>query len=395
MSNITLYLLLLLALAAAWYSGYRSQGSSRHTTRKNSEQDYFIGLNYLLNDEPEHSVDSFIASLEVNSSTLESHLALGTLLRRRGKVDSSIAVFQKLLADSQLDNAALDKVKLGLTKSYVAAGLLDRAERLIDELKIAAVDIRYAALLQGIIVYQLEKEWLKAIMMVNELLRICPANQRQTFQLKASHYYCELAEKEMSLQHFNQARDYLGNAGNMSKSNARTSLLLGKLELAQGHYAKAVRVLQKIAAQDADFRAEAFDLLVSAYQSLGQESELKRYIEQCLQDSPSPGLILKIVQHIEAAENRQAARDLLLQQLKTKPAIELLGDAILLDADADKQDSATLFRTTLNNYLQAKPRYQCKSCGFELQKLHWLCPGCNEWGYVKPVELQNEQLSVV
>jgi lipopolysaccharide biosynthesis regulator YciM len=395
MTDLVLYLLLVLALAASWYSGYSSKASQKRSARLNSEQDYFIGLNYLLNDEPEQSVDSFIASLEINSTTLESHLALGTLLRRRGKVDSSIAVFQKLLAESQLDDADLDKVKLGLTKSYVAAGLLDRAERLIDELKVADVEIRYAALLQGIVVYQLEKEWLKAIMMVNELLKVCPANQRQTFQLKASHYYCELAEKEMGLQHYNQAREYLHSASGMSKNNARASLLLGKLELAQGHYSKAIKVLQKISTQDSDFKVEAFDLLVSAYQSLGQEAELKRYIEHCLQDSPSPGLILKVVQHVEAAENKQQARDLLLQQLQNKPAIELLGDAILLDAGADKLNNASLFKATLNNYLNAKARYQCKNCGFELQKLHWLCPGCNEWGYVKPIELQNEQAAAL
>ncbi len=133
--NFFLALLMLIALALAWYSGYRTQIRSKYLQTKKDNKDYFIGLNYLLNDEPDQSIDAFIASLEINSNTLESHLALGNLLMRRGKVDGSVAVYQKLLANSQLKNIELNQVKLGLVKSYVAAGLLDRAEKLIDELK--------------------------------------------------------------------------------------------------------------------------------------------------------------------------------------------------------------------------------------------------------------------
>ena len=79
--NIILFILLVLAMAVSWYMGYRSQRFFRPSLRYNKdERDYFIGLNYLLNDEPDQSVDAFISELEVNSSTLESHLALGTLL---------------------------------------------------------------------------------------------------------------------------------------------------------------------------------------------------------------------------------------------------------------------------------------------------------------------------
>ncbi|MAM70722.1 MAG: hypothetical protein CMP91_06220 [Gammaproteobacteria bacterium] len=393
--NIILFILLVLAMAVSWYMGYRSQRFFRPSLRYNKdERDYFIGLNYLLNDEPDQSVDAFISELEVNSSTLESHLALGTLLRRRGKVDSSIAVFQKLLGDSQFDKDELNKVKLGLVKSYVAAGLLDRAERLIDELKIADLEIQYAALIQGLTVYQLEKEWLKCVMISNELLQICPANQRQSFQLKASHFYCELAEKEIELQHYNQAREYLNRAVQMSRTNVRANLLLGRLELALQLYRQAIKVLQKISTQDPGFRAEAFDLLVSAFEASGRDKDLQAYLESCLHESPGSGLILKIVSYIESKQNRENARKVLLQQLSINPSINLLGKAILLNARADEQSNAELFNKTLEQFLNSKPAYQCTNCGFELQKLHWQCPGCSEWGHVKPLELQADKATV-
>ena len=234
LGNLSLSILILIAVALAWYSGYKTQLKSKYSASKDENKDYFIGLNYLLNDEPDQSIDAFISSLEINSNTLESHLALGNLLRRRGKVDGSIAVYQKLLANSQLNNAEINQVKLGLVKSYVAAGLLDRAEKLIDELKVAETKIQIAALNIGLTVYQLEKEWQKAIKVANDLLKLSLPNKRHEIQVKASHFYCELAEKELEFQHYNQAREYLHNAINLDKTNVRTSLIIGRSKTTQG-----------------------------------------------------------------------------------------------------------------------------------------------------------------
>src|SRR5690606_3494802 len=95
--------------------------------KRSPDQDYFVGLNYLLNDEPDDAIDIFTAGLELNGDTLDTHLALCTLLRRRGKVDRAISHNQQLLG-SQLFNARETcEIKINLVRCYVAAGLLDRA----------------------------------------------------------------------------------------------------------------------------------------------------------------------------------------------------------------------------------------------------------------------------
>lgn len=388
LGNISLLILMLIALALAWYSGFKTQFKSKSHFQKKQDKDYFIGLNYLLNDEPDLSIDAFISALEINSSTLESHLALGTLLRRRGKVDGSIAVYQKLLANSQLNRHELDQVKLGLIKSYVAAGLLDRAEKLIDELKVAGPEIQFSALNQGLTVYQLEKEWLKATIIVNDLLKICAPNQRSVYQIKASHFYCELSENELEFQHYNQARDYLNKAIGMDRNNVRTSLILGRLEFEQGNYKQAIKALLKISSQDAGFRSQAFDLLIAAYQALNNKKDLQRYIDSCLQEPLSPSFLLMLIKHIEESEGREKAREIFFQQIKLNPSIELLGQAILLNEGYSESNNhmqnAEFFNHILEDYLAGKAKYRCDNCGFELRSLHWLCPGCNEWGTVKP-----------
>src|SRR5690606_33297719 len=96
-SILVFLVLLTLALGIAWLAGYRSRFRKMPGLKRSPDQDYFVGLNYLLNDEPDDAIDIFTAGLELNGDTLATHLALCTLLRRRGKVDRAIAHNQQLL----------------------------------------------------------------------------------------------------------------------------------------------------------------------------------------------------------------------------------------------------------------------------------------------------------
>ena len=80
--NWLLYVLIVGAIGIGWWMGRRERVKSSETTGNN----YYQGLNYLLNEEPDRAVATFIEDLEVNKDTLETHLALGSLLRRRGEL---------------------------------------------------------------------------------------------------------------------------------------------------------------------------------------------------------------------------------------------------------------------------------------------------------------------
>ena len=48
---------------------------------------YFTGLNFLLNEQPDRAIDSFLEVARVDSQTVELHFALGNLFRRRGETE--------------------------------------------------------------------------------------------------------------------------------------------------------------------------------------------------------------------------------------------------------------------------------------------------------------------
>ena len=129
---LTLLLVLLLPLVGviAWLIGYKSHRRSSDKRFAAFRHDYFTGLNYLINEQPDKAVDVFIKMIEVDSDTVETHLALGHLFRRRGEVDRAIRIHQNLIARPQLEKKQRLHALSELGLDYMNAGVLDRAERL-------------------------------------------------------------------------------------------------------------------------------------------------------------------------------------------------------------------------------------------------------------------------
>ena len=51
---------------------------------------YFRGLNFLLNEQPDKAIESFIEVVKVDPQTIDLHFALGSLFRRQGEIDRAI-----------------------------------------------------------------------------------------------------------------------------------------------------------------------------------------------------------------------------------------------------------------------------------------------------------------
>ena len=86
---ILIALLLPIAAASGWLVA-RSQAIETPDNRDNRTPDYIKGLNYLLNEQQDEAIEVFIKTLEIESDTAETHLALGNLFRLRGEVDRAI-----------------------------------------------------------------------------------------------------------------------------------------------------------------------------------------------------------------------------------------------------------------------------------------------------------------
>ena len=84
MNELLVFALLFTAIGIGWLLGRRGRGTVIAAPELPSQ--YYKGLNYLLDGRPDGAIDAFITALEVNSETLETHIALGNLLRKTGLI---------------------------------------------------------------------------------------------------------------------------------------------------------------------------------------------------------------------------------------------------------------------------------------------------------------------
>ena len=382
------YSLLVLALGAAWWAGYRSRFRAARGQQHRPEQDYFIGLNYLLNDEPDDAIDIFISALEQNSDTLETHLALCTLLRRRGKVDRAIAHAEQLLGAAHFSLAENNAIKLNLVRSHIAAGLLDRAERLLAELKQSAAPVRESALELANTVYQMERDWTQALDAALELLRLAPPERRAELELQCSHYHCELAETALAQHDEPRAREQLRRARDVSRHNVRSYLLLARVEESCGAWQEAAAALRQVAVHAPDLAGEAILPLLRVLRQSSRRRERDALLAEALANCPPSRDLRPLIQLLREQQGEDELQRLLDCQLRDQPSLALLAETLALLGDSAAPQAPVLAQgaVILRQYLQHAAQYRCENCGLELRNLHWQCPGCSRWGLVKPLD---------
>lgn len=390
MENLLIYGLLLVAVIAGWVFGRFSVRKSKSSKPATDSifADYFVGLNYLLNDEPDEAIDTFIKALEINSDTVETHLALGALLRRRGKVDKAIKVHQTLLARQGLDKSFFDSTRLQLASDYITAGLLDRAERLLREIEQEGGAAREEALQQLVTIYQTEKEWESALRCVQSLLKLPKFKKDLALRSVAAHYCCELAENLLQQNQLNRAREQIRSAFQFDRKHVRASLLLANLEQRMGNTSVAVKELIRVRANHGAFSAHVLDTLAEWDRSNLLEHELESLLAEQLAISPDQYLIVQLANRIQANRGNAEAISFLEKYQDSYPSLTGLVTLLrlhLADTEGPVAEDLEKLKDRLDAQLRKQYSYQCGHCGYESRNLYWLCPSCQRWDKTGPL----------
>lgn len=391
MPDLLMLSLLVIAIAIGYFLG-RTSTRNRNTSGKSLgifNQSYFKGLNQLLNEQPDAAIDTFIEALEVNSDTLETHLALGNLLRRQGEVDRAIRIHQNLLARPGLSSSQQHHAQLELARDYVKAGLFDRAERLFLELVERSAELRQTCIEGLIEIYRDEKEWNKAIAAVDRLIhrRLSKAELARWRRAQA-HFCCELAEQAMEQSDLFAARRHVRAALNYDRDLVRASLLWAQLEHEQGNNREAIKILRRVPQQDPDYVVEMLPLLVSCYEAQGDYDGLEKALEQLHENYPSNSIILELTERIRLSHGDMAAASYIASALKERPSargVSRLLDFYIKHSKEKAQDNLRLLKELIDQIMISKPSYRCEQCGFTGNQLHWLCPSCKSWNTVKAI----------
>ncbi len=328
------WLLLPLAAFSGWWAASYRQREQQRRAKARLNSAYGKGLNYLLNEQPDKATEVLVQMVEVDPDTVELHLVLGSLFRRRGEVDRAIRVHRNIIDRSGLSAKLRAQATLELGRDFLKAGLLDRAEKLFLDLLDTP---RYGddARTHLVDLYQQEKEWANAA----ELARVFASRGDQTWKQRLAQYLCALGEAALERGNTLRAEVYADEALVEDPGCVRATLLKGRCLRVLGRIGDAVEVLRRVESQCAELLPEVLGEIRDGLLELGRADEWTGYIDGLAERHPWLLFYRKNVVDQNAAQA-------VVPQL----------------------------------------RYRCRQCGFSSRKLFWQCPGCQCWSSVKPIK---------
>ena len=342
---------------------------------------YFRGLNFLLNEQPDKAIESFIEVVKVDPQTIDLHFALGSLFRRQGEIERATRMHQNLLDRPNLPADKREAALFELAQDFHRAGLLDRAEELFTKLDGTAFEHPSLGFL--ISIYEQEKDWNKAIAVTRRMEAIA----KRPYFKEIAHYHCELAQAALLKQDIPAARANIEHALAEYRACARATMLLGDLELQEGRVEAAIAAWQRIESQNPAFLSLVAERLADAYKRQGTTAQALRVVGAYQRDYPSLDLLNTMFTLTLAEDGSEAAGALIKEELARNPTLlglDRLLEAQLMAAPADRRHDLELVKQLVGQHIKRLGLYKCEHCGFRARQYYWRCPGCGKWETYSP-----------
>jgi lipopolysaccharide biosynthesis regulator YciM len=372
------WLLLPLGAALGWYLARRWPRPHEQAELRSPE--YLAGLTHLVNQDPDQAIAAFVKAVEVDDETVELHLTLGSLFRKRGEVDRALRIHENLLARPGLKPAYANQARFELAQDFLKAGLLDRAESLFRELVEQGMFLQ-PALESLLALYEQVRDWRQAL----EAARQLEAVKSTSLRPLIGQYYCERSESARQKKDLPEALRLAGRALSEHADCVRASLLSGSLHEATGDFAAAAKAYRRVPEQDPQFISEIVEPLRRCYEKLDDPTAWRNFLRDAEELWKHPAIVLARAQALAAAG--QDPGGYLMERLQEQP--QWRGLDLLLEGIARQTPQAAGLieglRKALRAVMEKRPAYHCVHCGFTPGMLFWQCPRCKQWTTIVPL----------
>jgi len=340
--------------------------------------DYFQGLNYLLNDEQDKALDIFIKLVETDWETIDTSLALGAIFRRNGEIDKAIKLHQNLLARPSLPAEYKPTVLIALAKDYLQAGWLDRAESLFKDV-VGNADFTSEAQKCLMSIYEQEQEWENAI----NIARRFQSRGANKLSATTAQYYCELSVQVLKQNDLKEAEVLATQALTINKDCVRASILLADIAITRGRYQKAIRFLRQVEIQNILLFPLVVDKLVLSYRNTSNLNKALSYLRGLDQKYQEVSLVPVITSLTNEIFGEEDALQYLSDAVLRKPSLNSLSTLLQLqNSETDQIDN--LIPSVVEAITAKQNDYQCERCGYSANTHVWLCPSCHGWSSMIP-----------
>ena len=337
---------------------------------------YFRGLNFLLREQHDRAVESFVDVSRRDPHALDLQLALGSLFRRQGRIGEATGIHQGLVDRHDLPKEKRELALFELAQDFHAAGLFDRAEAVYEQLTGTSYEAEAVTRLASVL--EQEKAWTRAIAARERIQRISGEPQGRFI----SQYHCELAEAALAEGNNDLVATHLTAASEHNRNNARVPLIAFRAAIRDGAVESARTALAEVLRTRADLSVLVADDIVGLYETLGQPATAVQQLALAQQAMPTSLGLSRLVDASLKIEGRDAAIARLKRELTAQPSARQASRLLELESSRYAGDAGETMKGIAQLLLRATertPGFHCNHCGFRAPRYYWKCPGCNEW----------------
>jgi len=393
-----LWVFLFFALLIGWLLGFyaKSKLIKKEQTYKTSPG-IKHRLQLLFDSYSDESIDKFVHSLDVNPETFATHISIGKHFRAQGEVEKAILIHQNLMAHPELPELASESVIYELAKDYKKAGLLDRAESLLQQLS-TSKQFGFKSLKLLLNVYEHEKDWENAVSKGLEL----ELKKHPDIAVRVAQYCCELAEDGQCRGQVSEVRRYFKQALSINKSCVRALIGLARLDLEQEEYGLALNNLKKVAILSPENITIILPRLLECAVATATHEQHLLYLEKLYKETGQTTIMLAVVESLLFQGEKDQAYEYLQEQIYLRPSLaaldlmfkecasERFNDPTvgLVPELSDEKDYGSILDVVakvIDGMMQGRPSFRCQKCGFSGVHHHWMCPSCKGWQSTYPI----------
>ena len=337
---------------------------------------YFQGLNFLLNEQQDQAIDSFIEAVQQDPDTSELHFARGNLFRRRGEFERAVRVHQHLLARADLSAKDRHRAKFALAQDYLRAGIIDRAEDALKGLEGTALEAQ--AMIALLNLYERSRDWERAAQIAKRLEVLGEGD----FSARLAHYWCEQAQQTKSPE---SAKLLIDKALLCAPKNARANLALAQVLHTLGQAEASYNTLKMLMTETPQFAGLGAELLAKLAIELHKKDEAQQLLSHSYNGKPRLDVLEAMV--LLNTTTAHTDQSLYAQHLERTPSLIAATQWLRGEELSDPKTQTRILQTLDKSSIPLK-RYRCAACGFEALTHFWQCPGCQAWDSYPPERIE-------
>ena len=322
--------------------------------------DYLTGLKYLLNEESDKAINIFSNLIEIDDETIQTHLALGVLFRKQGRVDKAIQLHEYILSKDDLPENHYYQTLFELGENYFSAGIYNKSEEIFLKLKEHETH-KDDALSKLITINEYFGEWEKALRFLEEL----DDESNQDFSISRNHYYCEIAEMHIENGDIKLANTYLLKAQGLHTDSIRGDFIKMLIDLKNQDNVSAIKSFKLMVGKN----RIAFILALPRILQIANDDldNINTELSKLLNDDPEANEYLALLGVMYPEIKNKLIEDVIQSFIENQDIVKEIDKldnnySIVLTISNRLSES---MRLILNKKMKSEYKFNCVKCGYQ------------------------------